>query len=369
MSTFREQTTILSGLIALAGAGVFAWLLLKQKRKRWIYMLQQQALLAAGGLLVLAGPIATRLDQWMGLNNFSWWLGYSLGMGACINVTRQMGLASDKPFHRKVNRAVLWIGWLALAEMTVLYFSRIRANSEWLARTPRTHSELLFSLSFFFYGVLVSLHSFMPFWKSISREANPYVRFRIRLGNSTFVLALLCFTAKTLYLILAFYWGGFEWVNRIALTSMLLTTAFWFLSYLPLQWLPWLYESNPRHLYLRWRSLSDLEYLQNELSQLMTPVPSSEVMSTFARLRNLQRLTYRTTVAILDGKRYLDAYLETTPNSNQQNSIHQWTNEQWKLAHELHNRLQCVDSVVDGSLTEITAILGNVSKQMQRAKS
>lgn len=186
MSTFREQTTILSGLIALTGAGVFAWLLLKQKRKRWIYMLQQQALLAAGGLLVLAGPIATRLDQWMGLNNFSWWLGYSLGMGACINVTWQMGLASDKPFHRKINRAVLWIGWLALVEMAVLYFSRIRANSEWLARTPRTHSELLFSLSFFFYGVLVSLHSFMPFWKSISREANPYVRFRIRLGNSCY---------------------------------------------------------------------------------------------------------------------------------------------------------------------------------------
>lgn len=365
MSTFREEATILSGLIALVGAAIFAWLLIIQKRKRWIYLLQQQALLAAGGLLVLVGPIAENLDRWAGMNNLSWWLGYGLGMSACLNVTWQMGLASDKPLHRKVNRAVLALGVLALGCMSWIYFTEMIHNTEWIARIPRTTGELIFSVSFFFYGVIVSLHCFMPFWKSISREENPYVRFRIRLGNWTFLLALTCFTTKTLYLILAFYWGGFEWVNLIALVAMVVTTCFWLLSYLPLHWLPLLYEFNPGQLYHRWRILSNLQYLQAEINRLMTSPPPVESVSVLTRLRNLQRLTYRTTVAILDGKRYLDASLEMPMSTDNQKLLPKWTTDQWRLARELHNLLHSVDSVASGSLVEITTVLETASKKLR----
>lgn len=369
MSTFREQTTILSGLIALIGAAIFAWLLIIRKRKRWIYLLQQQALLAAGGLFVLVAPIASWLDHWTGHNNLSWWLGYSLGVGACLNVTWQMGLASDKPILRKLNQIVLLLGALVLAEMAFIYFTEIIHAEEWIARIPRTSGELIFSVSFFLYGVFVALHSFMPFWRSIRREANPYVRFRIRLGNWTFVMALTCFTAKTLYLILTFYFGGFEWVNTIALTAMLITTCFWLMSYLPLHWLPLLYESNPAQLYYRWQSLTELRYLQNELNQLMTSAPPIESLSVVARFHNLQRLIYRTTVAILDGKRYLDAYIEMANTNSNQKLLPKWTSEQWQLARELHDLLRCVDSVANGSLAEITSVLEGVSRKLRGKKA
>lgn len=110
MSAFCKETTILSGLIALTAAFIFAWLLIIRKRKRWIALLEQQALLTVRGLLVLVNPIAKSLDSWTGLNNFSWGLGYSLGIGTCLNVAWQMGLASDKPLHRKVNQVVLTVG-------------------------------------------------------------------------------------------------------------------------------------------------------------------------------------------------------------------------------------------------------------------
>lgn len=369
MNVFREQMTQTTALLALISTVAFGWLLLKRQRRRWLYLLGGNTLLITIALLILSDAISKPLDNSIGLNNFSWWFAYSLGVCIICNMSWQAALTVEHRRLRILNKLWVWMAPFLLGFMALEYFIYIRHTSEWTPRIPRSEHELWLSVAFFLYGAVAALFTILPYRGFRELEDSPFVRIRFWMGNLVRSGVLVCFSFKTIYLFAAYAWGGFVWINNIALASMTITAALWLLALLPLPFLRRLRDLYPSNFYHRWQALSDLQFLQRELEQLLSANSSLEIIPLWVRLRHLQHVTYRTTVAILDGKRYLDGYIEASPQGIGQRSFPQWNSEQLQMAKQLYDLLHCVDNVTTGSIAEITRVLEDASKQLREAKS
>lgn len=367
MDATRAQATILCTFLAMAGASWQLWQIARKRRRNPVNWSPLITILPMIALALLSDSVSEPLDRALGLNNFSWYMGYSIGVLTCCIV---MVLAAQEEIDEQRQRTsmiFLAAGGIALLGMTVIYMLSLRHSPEWIRRTPRNWVELIFSLAFFLYGTVFTAWGFPRSRALVGREANPIVRLRLQIAFGSNLTAHLFFLSKVLYLLLSYWLGGMRWLNHFSLLMMALTGWVWLLGNLPAVVLRILILNGPLHIYREIRLLYDLECLNARLQQFVPPLSPARPTPRIERTRHRTRYIYRTTIAILDAKKILHDYITHPVATRSGSSRVSWSPEQTKEATLLHTALCTLDDTPGDTLTSVASTLQVIARRLRQS--
>lgn len=160
----RAQATLLCTFLAMAVASWQLWQVARKRRRNPINWSPAITALPMISLALLSDRLSEPLDRYLQLNNFSWFLGYSLGVLTCA-IVAVLGVQEQSfEVRQKVKRIFLTLGISALLGMALIYLAFMRHSPQWRSRLPRNGYELTFSLAFFVYGSLINkiIHHRLP---------------------------------------------------------------------------------------------------------------------------------------------------------------------------------------------------------------
>lgn len=366
MDAFRTQATLFCTFLALGVASWQSWQIARKRRRNPVNWSPVITTLPMISLALLSDRVSEPLDRYLSLNNFSWYLGYSLGVLTCTIVVALAMQEESDPIHHRLGPIILVLGIVALGIMAIIYQSWLRYTTEWVARTPRNGIELVLSLAFFAYGGLITGWGFGHVVTLVRRELNPLVRTRLRIGFVSYVSAHLFFLCKTLYVILSYWWNGFLWLNHLALLLMALTGWIWLVGNLPAVFLRIFILNGPYQVYREMRLLHDLEDLRRRLEQLVPPVSHIYSHSMLDRLLHRTLYIYRATIAILDAKKIMTSYISKLAESRAMLDDLHWSPQQYQEAVSLHAALGVLDEIPGDTLSSITSALQMVAKELRK---
>lgn len=358
--TFRQWTT---GFVAVILCGLAVYQLVEIIRRRrygFVNTVTFTAFLVVLSLTMLVDPVSRWLDASTELNNLSWFLGYAVGVLACYFVGYMACRVNLHPYSATMIR-ILMLGLLGmLVFMSVLYGCVIVDTPEWIARTPRTVAEVIFSTLFFGYGGVVATFATLAGRIAIKAEHNAAIRLRLRVTNWAVVTATLFFFIKVLYLWCVRFFAHVEWINQLALLCMAITGMLWVVVFVPTWLYRWAVTYSPVAYIRRLQILHELLRLQQLLHYLLTPETGLQQESLWRRLTQTSVCIYQTTIAILDYKRLLGSQVAIGSRAREL----PWSPEQRQQAYQLQELLQAIDTVAGQEIDPLVRVLCRISRSM-----
>lgn len=338
----RSNFTLLVAISVSAFIALQLYLKIWQRPERSISLQWSGSILLLLALIVLVDDVASRIDYYTGINNLSWFVGYT--SGTIMLFIFAYSWADDDIYTQSqtIQQGIYVSALFVVAVMTAIYATEIITTPEWIARTPRSAAELIFSLCFFGTGAIISVFGLLSFYTAFRRETNPAVRIRLGYASLLTIITIAFFIAKVLFVMLSYYSGGYKWVDQFALQIMALIGLLFPLLLIPGKYYQWVVMHNPvaylRHLHT-FLNLRELELYLDELLQ-------TERTRTFPKrymFSNLRLSIYRTVIAILDNRKILHSAVDRDSTMAIQNI--DWSTQQQQRANKLNHYLQEVDSL------------------------
>lgn len=365
MFSLRKWLTLLTTLLLILFVTQQLWQIYKRHRRGSANWYVFTAVTAVAALTLLIDDVSLWCDNFTGLNNFSWYLGYSLGILSAASaglVDCQMGKGG-----RDTKRVRMLVGLTicVLLLMAFVYGVYMLDSAEWVARDPRSWYEVVFSGSFFLYNVSLTLITMQIARQAMPLERNPMVRLRLQIGNLCRYIAILCFVTKLSYIVLEFTVGGYRWLNQLAVIAMVIAALLWLTVVMPKRFYEWLMRRNPWTHYQHRRLLRDLESLQAQVTAIIPLAESYRYQNEPLLRADLQMILYQVIIQILDGKKILDGYLTATSEERQQYPEIAWSHEQWLTATAMHQALSPLNQLTDDSIQEVAHALQIVARNLR----
>lgn len=363
----RKWLTLLTALLLILFVLYQLWQIYKYHRRgagNWYVF---TALTAVTALTLLVDNVSLWFDSLTGLHNFSWYLGYSLGVISAASaglVDCQMG--NDGRYAKRA-KMLAGLTLCVLLLMACLYGFYIIDSEEWVSRDPRSWVEVIFSGSFFLFDAIITVITLQIARQAIQLERNPLVRLRLQIGNLCRYIAIVCFVSKLSYIVLEFAVGGFLWLNQVAVIAMMLAALLWLTLVMPKRLYEWLMGHNPWKRYQRIRMLRELETLQEQLEAIIPLSEHYHYRQTSLVRADLQTVLYRVVIQILDCKKILDGYLSATPEERQQYPEITWNQHQWLSATRIHQALSPLNQLTGDSMQEVASVLQIAARKLRKS--
>jgi len=365
--TFRLWITGFVAVILFVLAIYQSVEILRKRRFGFVNTVTVTAFLVVLSLTILVDPVSRLLDTITGFNNLSWFLGYTVGVLACYYVGYMACRVNLHP-HSTIMIKILTVGVGCMIVLMSVFYVRVLVHTpEWIPRTPRSLTEVIFSTLFFGYGGVVSSFCVIAGRIAIRTERNAAIRLRLRVTNWAVVAATLFFTAKVLYLWSIRFFAEVEWLNQMALLCMAINGMLWVMVFMPTWAYRWAVTYNPVAYIRRLLTLYELMRLQQLLHHLLTPADNLLQEHLWRRITQTNVCIYRTIIAILDYKRLLASQITSADREHTVGQRVTWSVEQRQQAQQLHELLQAIDTVHSQEIEPVVQALSVLSRYIRQA--
>ena len=310
------------------------------------------AVCVAIGMTFMVENAYLAFDQLVGVTNLAWLVGYAAFSLAIYLITSGCLLVLKQPRPR----LMVYSLWATLAILVILFLFGIVSQPEKPDHTiPETFVELVFMQTVYLYVAVLCAIPIATFARLYRRERVLPAKLRWLVALGTTILAATTGLLKVVLTALAYRDNATPALSILyPMISVTIITAsvLWPMSFLPNS--VYLAMARPLEYLDKVMALRELKLLQERLNRLCPPVIGDSPGLWHSR-DNLDFHLYRTLISILDAKKTLSGYAQTTgglavlPAASgfvQQKSV-TWSQTDLEQARSLHEMLQTVNDHSD----------------------
>ncbi|NKQ35713.1 MAG: hypothetical protein HF973_08875 [Chloroflexi bacterium] len=331
------------------------------------------ALCVAIGMTFMIEDAHLAFDQLVGVANLAWLVGYVAFSLAIYLITSGCLLILKQPRPRLMAYSL----WVTLAILVVVFVFGISSLPEKPDHTiPETFAELVFMQTVYLYVAALCMIPIATFARLYRHERVLPAKLRWLVALGTTVLAAITGLLKVILTALAYQDNATPALSILyPMISVTIITAslLWPMSFLPNG--VYLALARPIEYLDKVKALRELKILQNRLNRLCPPV-IGDSPSLWRSRDNLDFHLYRALISILDAKKTLSGYVQTTdglavlpataPDIPRQQAL-AWNQADLEQARSLHWTLQTVNDHSD--YPELVQAYRHISHDLQRQMS